>query len=317
MSKATPIVSQKILKLNTGASIPAVGLGTWRSTDEECYNSVKTALLNGYTHIDTARIYGNENIVGKAINDYLKETNTPRESLFVTTKLWSTDCMNPEKALRASLERLGLSYVDLYLIHWPIAARNGDDLFPKKEDGQRDTLPYTEWNYVDTWKKMQLLPETGLTKAVGVSNFNVAKLDHLINHPDVKLVPAANQVEVHPLLPQVELVEYCKKKGIVVECYSPLGSLGAPVLEDEFLKSVAAKYDVSPATLAISWAVSRDLVVLPKSVNPERVITNIKVIDLDAKDVEEIEQYGEKKNVRVVNPDWNTPYSIFEDKPDY
>ncbi|TID30176.1 hypothetical protein CANINC_001183 [Pichia inconspicua] len=310
-------ISNKTLQLNTGASIPSVGLGTWRSTDEECYNSVKTALLNGYTHIDTAKIYGNEVIVGKAINDYLRESGKPRESLFITTKLWTSECKDPEKALRASIDRLGLSYVDLYLIHWPVAVRNGDDPFPKDESGNRDTLPYNEWNYVDTWKKMQLLPETGLTKAVGVSNFNIAKLENLINHPEVTVIPAANQVEIHPLFPQVALVEYCKKKGIVVECYSPLGSLGAPVLDDEHLKSIAVKYNVSTATLAISWAVSRDLMVLPKSVNLDRIISNIKVIELDAKDVEAIEKYGEGKNMRLINPDWNTPYSIWEDRPDY
>lgn len=315
---ATAIDCEKVYTLNTGATIPALGLGTWRSTEEECYNSVKSALENGYTHIDTARVYGNEDIVGRAINDYLKESGTAREKLFITTKLWSSECMNPEKALKESIERLGMDYVDLFLIHWPVGSPNDTGvLIPEDAEGNRIALPFDEWNYIDTYKLMQHLPSTGLTKAIGVSNLNKPKLENLINHPEINVIPATNQVEMHPLLPQLELVDFCKKNNILVQCYSPLGSVGAPVLQDEFLNKMADAYQVSPATLAISWAINRDVVVLPKSVKPERVISNRKTIVVDPAHVAEIENYGESKKTRVVNPNWTTSVNIFEDSPKY
>lgn len=318
MTTAVTSPCDKHYILNTGAKIPALGLGTWRSTEEECYTSVKSALENGYTHIDTARVYGNEEIVGKAINDYLKESGTPRENLFITTKLWTSECMNPEKALRESLERLGMAYVDLFLMHWPVASPNDTGvLVPQDEEGNRIVLPFEEWNYVDTYKMMQNLPETGLTKAVGVSNFNIPKLESLLKNPEITVVPATNQVEMHPLLPQIELVAFCKQNNILIQCYSPLGSIGAPVLKDEFLNKMAESYNVSPATLAISWAINRDVVVLPKSVKPERVISNRKTIITDSKDVAEIENYGEKHQTRVVNPNWTTKINIYENFTHY
>ena len=307
----------KTYKLNTGANIPAVGLGTWKSTEEECYNAVKTALQNGYFHIDTARIYGNEESVGKAINDYLTESGTPREKLFITTKLWCSECQEPEKSLKESLARLNLDYVDLYLTHWPVAIPPGGELMPLDADGARLSIPFDEWNYVDTYKGMQKLIKTGLTKAIGVSNYNIPKLEKLLNDPGVTIVPAANQVEMHPLLPQNDLVKYCKEKGIMVECYSPLGSTGAPVLQNETLLKHAQEADVSPATLAISWSVARGNVVLPKSVHPGRIISNIKTIDLSPTVVEELEAIGEKNPHRVGNPKWAIKINLFEDSAEY
>lgn len=309
---STPTHCTKSYILNTGAEIPALGLGTWKSTDEECYNSVKTALENGYTHIDTARCYNNEVPVGKAINDYLKESGTPREKLFITTKLWCSECMNPSKALEESLQRLGLDYVDLYLTHWPVAMPNGGELFPTDANGNRIVLPFEEWNYLHTYKAMQSLVGTGLTKAIGVSNYNLPKLERLLNDPEVTIVPACNQVEMHPCLPQPELVEYCKSKGILVECYSPLGSTGAPVLQNESLKSISENLNISPACTAISWGIARDVVLLPKSSNPERIISNSKIVALDQESVSKIEQIGKDSPIRVVNPPWDVKINIFE-----
>ncbi|CAI8506280.1 unnamed protein product [Pichia kudriavzevii] len=308
-----PEVCTKSYTLNTGASIPAIGLGTWRSTDDECYTAVMTALQNGYTHIDTARVYGNEEAVGRAINDFLKESKTPRERLFITTKLWCSECQNPEKALKKSLQRLNLDYVDLYLTHWPVAIDpNSSELMPTNESGQRMVLPFEEWSYLDTYRGMQKLVTLGLTKAIGISNYNIPKIKRLLADPEVEIVPACLQVEMHPCLPQNDLVEFCKSNNIVVQCYSPLGSTGAPVLQDETLKKIAASKNVHPATVAISWAVARDTVVLPKSVNPERIISNLKVIELSDDCVKEISEIGERNPKRVVNPEWTVKKNIFE-----
>lgn len=292
-------------------------MGTWKSTDEECYDAVMAALKSGYTHIDTARIYGNEAAVGKAINDFLKETGTPREKLFITTKLWCIDCKHPEKALKESLARLNLDYVDLYLQHWPVAIPPGDELMPTDENGFRKVLPFEEWNYIDTYKGMQPLIELGLTKAIGISNYTIPKIEKLLNDPEITIVPACNQVEMHPCLPQDDLLTYCTEKNIVVQCYSPLGSTGAPVLENETLKSIAEKKGVAPACIALSWGVARNTVVLPKSVNPKRIASNVEVIDLSAEEVKAIEKIGVESPRRVCDPKWGTKINVFADSDRY
>ncbi|SMN19672.1 similar to Saccharomyces cerevisiae YDR368W YPR1 NADPH-dependent aldo-keto reductase [Maudiozyma saulgeensis] len=295
------------LKLNTGASIPSVGLGTWKSTGEDDgYKSVIKALEVGYRHIDTAAIYKNEDQVGKAIND----SGVPRSEIFVTTKLWCTQQHDPKEALEQSLKRLGLDYVDLYLMHWPVplnprSIKDGNYLtIPFKEDGTRD-VEIDSWNFIKTWELMQELPATGLTKAIGVSNFSINNIKDLLASPGNKITPAANQVELHPLLPQQELIDFCKSKGIVVEAYSPLGSNNAPLLSEKIVIEVAKKNNVTPAEVVISWHVQRGYVVLPKSVNPDRITSNLKTFVLseeDFKAVSEISKIqGEK---RVVLPDW-------------
>lgn len=268
---------------------------------------------NGYRHIDTARVYGNEAAVGDAINDYMKESKTPREDLFITTKLWCSECQDPEKAIKESLERLKLDYVDLYLTHWPVAIPPGSsELMPLNSNNERIVLPIEEWSYVDTYKGMQKLVELGLTKAIGVSNYNIPKLEKLLNDKDIQIVPACNQVEMHPCLPQPELVEYCKSKNILIECYSPLGSTGAPVLKSEILQDVANKYDISPACAAISWGISRDVVLLPKSVNPDRILSNLKVVEMEKDDISRIESIGKTSPKRVVDPNWTVKVNLFE-----
>lgn len=297
-------ICTKTVKLNTGAAIPSIGLGTWLSSAEECYNAVLAALKAGYRHIDTARVYQNEESVGKAINDFLKETGTPRSELFVTTKLWCNDFQNAEQALKDSLARLGLDYVDLYLIHWPVAMKPGNELMPTNPDGSRATIPFSEWSYVDTYKALQKVLPLGLTKAIGVSNFNIPKLEYLLNDPEVTVVPACLQVELHPYLPQFELVEYAKSKGIVMEAYSPLGSTGAPVLENKVLVELAEKYDVSPAAIAISWGVQREISILPKSITPARVESNLKTVVLSEEDFQKINDISKTETKRIVVPNW-------------
>ena len=296
-----------LIKLNTGVSIPAVGLGTWRSTGvDDGYTSVKKALEVGYRHIDTAAIYKNEDQVGKAIND----SGVPRSEIFVTTKLWCTQQHNPKEALEQSLKRLGLDYVDLYLMHWPVSLSpksitDGNYLtIPMKPDGSRD-VETTTWNFIKTWELMQELPATGLTRAVGVSNFSINNIKDLLASPGNKFAPAINQVELHPLLPQQELIDFCKTQGIVIEAYSPLGSNNAPLLSEKTVLAVAKKNDVTPAEVVISWHVQRGYVVLPKSVNPDRITSNLKTFTLPEEDFKAVSNIskieGEK---RIVVPDW-------------
>lgn len=282
-----------------------VGLGTWQSPPEECYSAVLTALKNGYKHIDTARVYGNEEAVGKAINDFLKSSSTVKRSdLFITTKLWCSEFQEPEIAIKASLKRLQLDYVDLYLMHWPVPMSGGEGLFPVREDGSRKLFAFKDFNYIDTYKLMQPLVKKGYTKAIGISNFNIPKVKKLLESDYVTIVPATNQCELHPYLPQHELFDYCKSKGIVMEAYSPLGSTGAPLLKEVAIAKIAEKYGVSPATVTISWAVSRGTVVLPKSVSEKRIISNIKTIDLSTEDVAAISKIYETTTKRFVSPDW-------------
>ncbi|AQZ10786.1 YPR1 (YDR368W) and GCY1 (YOR120W) [Zygosaccharomyces parabailii] len=301
------------LKLNTGASIPQVGLGTWRSLENEGYVSVAEALKDGYRHIDGAAIYGNESQVGMAI----KDSGIPREKIFLTTKLWSTQHRDPSQALEDSLERLGVDYVDLYLMHWPLALKtdtikDGNLLtIPEKPDGKGRDVDLS-WNFVKTWELMQKLLDTGKVKAIGVSNFSINNLKELLAASTTKVTPAVNQVELHPLLPQTELVQWCKQNGIVIEAYSPLGGQTAPILSNPVVQKIAQAHGVDSANVVISWGVQKGLVVLPKSVTPKRIKSNLKVLQLNASDISAIDGLakvnGEK---RTCAPDWS-PFPIFQ-----
>lgn len=297
-------------KLNTGAEIPGIGLGTWRSTDDEVYNAVITALKNGYRHIDTAAIYRNEEAVGRGI----RESGVPREEIFVTTKLWGTQHRNPLKGLEESLQRMGLEYVDLYLMHWPVPLKDNPKYpgIPPASVGIERNTDLENWDFVKTWELMQELPATGKTKAIGVSNFSVNNIKQLLASPGNKIVPATNQVELHPLLPQDELVSFCQEKGIVVEAYSPLGSGTADIITDPIIVGLAKKYNVEPAQYLINWGLKRGYVVLPKSITPSRIISNFQEFDLTADDVKNAYTLpfyrGEK---RLISPDWGT-FKTFE-----
>ncbi|SCU80654.1 LADA_0B08812g1_1 [Lachancea dasiensis] len=299
-------------KLNTGALLPAVGFGTWQASEEDTYKAVLAALEAGYRHIDTAAIYRNEGAVGRAIND----SKVPRSEIFVTTKLWCTQHTTPEKALDQSLSRLGLEYVDLYLIHWPVMLRtehavDGNLLIiPVRPDGSRD-VDVENWNFVKTWELMQELPQTGKTKAIGVSNFSINNLKEILR-PELGLaVPSVNQIEIHPQLPQEELIKFCASEGIVVEAYSPLGSTGSPLLTDPEISAVAEKYQVQPAQVLINWGVSRGYVVLPKSVTPTRIESNFKHVNLTPEDVEKVSRIIDRiGGKRYVDPNWK-PFEAF------
>lgn len=292
-------------KLNTGASIPAVGLGTWQAKPGEVRQAVAHALKSGYTHIDCALCYQNEDEVGQGIAD----AGVKREDIFLTSKLWSTYHDRVEECLDISLKSLGTDYLDLYLVHWPIrTVENGTaKLFPTKPDGSRNID--WDWDQAKTWAQMEALLSTGKVKAIGVSNCSPQIIDHLAK--SWKVVPAVNQVELHPYCPQHDLKKYCENKGILLQAYSPLGSTGSPLSKDEEVVRIAKKHDVEPATVLISYQVNRGVIVLPKSVTPSRIESNLKVIKLDSEDVKALDGLAAAgKQQRVNTPAWGTDFGF-------
>ncbi|NYE95120.1 2,5-diketo-D-gluconate reductase A [Psychromicrobium silvestre] len=245
--------------LNNGNSMPQLGLGVWQVPDDEATAAVTSALNAGYRSIDTAAIYGNEEGVGKAIKDFLASSGVDRSELFVTTKLWNGE-QGYEKTLAAfetSLNKLGLEYVDLYLIHWPTP--------------ENDT-------YVDTWRAFEEIYASGRAKAIGVSNFQQAHLQRLIDLGGT--VPAVNQIELHPNLQQRELRAFHAEHGIHTEDWSPLAQ-GGELLQDASLIAIAEAHGKSTAQVIIRWHVQIGNIVIPKSVTPERIAANIDVFDFE------------------------------------
>ncbi|CAI7613455.1 hypothetical protein PENPOL_c003G01957 [Penicillium polonicum] len=304
-------------KLNTGAEIPALGLGTWQSQPGEVERAVFHAIKVGYRHIDAALCYGNENEVGQGIKQAIDAGIVKREDLFVTTKLWCSYHARVEEGLQQSLTDLGLDYVDLYLMHWPLAMnhKGNHNIFPKLADGSRDIIH--SHSHVTTWKSMEKLVGTGKVKAIGVSNYSVKFLEELL--PQATIVPAANQIENHPLLPQQEIVDFCNKAGIHITAYSPLGSTGSPLFTAEPIVAVAEKRGVSPATVLLSWHIARGSSVLAKSVTPSRIEANrADLIHLDAEDLASLRKYSdslqaEGKLQRFVYPPFGVNFG-FPDK---
>jgi len=243
------------LTLNTGAQIPQLGFGVFQVPPDEVVEPVRTAIEAGYRSIDTAAAYGNEEGVGKAI----AESGVRREDLFVTTKLWN-DRQGYDSTLQAfdeSMTKLGLDYLDLYLIHWPAAGQD---------------------KYVETWRAFEKLHNEGRIKSIGVSNFQIPHLRRLFEETDV--VPAINQIELHPNLQQADLRAFHREHGILTEAWSPIGQ-GKGLLEDATLASLAEKYGKSPAQIVLRWHVQLGNVVIPKSATPSRIRENIQVFDFE------------------------------------
>ncbi|KAI4781571.1 Aldo/keto reductase [Aureobasidium sp. EXF-3400] len=278
-------MSDTVFTLNTGAKMPALGLGTWQSAPGEVKNAVSHALKVGYKHIDAAYVYGNEDEVGQV--SISKATGKFKSSLQRFAELWCTYHSRVEENLDLSLKSLGLDYVDLYLMHWPVPMNpNGNDpKLPKLPDGSRDLDK--SWSYTQTWKEMEAVLKTGKTKAIGVANFSVPFLEELMK--EAKITPAANQIENHPYLPQQEIVDYCKEKGILINAYSPLGSTGSPLFQEKEIQEVAKKHDVSPGTVLLSYHIARGSSVIPKSVTPSRIEENMRLIKLDSGDVKALD----------------------------
>ncbi|KAF7562645.1 hypothetical protein G7046_g1487 [Stylonectria norvegica] len=252
-------LSSRTYTLNTGDKIPAVGLGTWQSKPNEVSTAVEAALRAGYRHIDTAFAYGNEKEVGAGI----KASAVPREEIWLTTKLDNPWHKRVPEAITKSLENLGTDYVDLYLMHWP-SSSDPEDL--KKH--------YPDWDFRDTWREMQKLVGTGKVKNIGVSNFGIQNLEKLLNDPTTKIVPAVNQIELHPCNPSPKLVAYNTSKGIHSTGYSCLGSTDSPLYTNETLLKIAEAKGKTPQQVLLLWGLSKGWSVIPKSVTPKRIQAN-------------------------------------------
>ena len=309
----------KTVTLNDGNVIPAFGLGTWKSHENSAYRAVKEALRIGYRHIDGAWIYGNEAEVGRAIRESIEADVVAREDIFLTSKLWNSfhAPADVESGCRETLKLLGLDYLDLYLIHWPVAFRPGI-VMPQDSEG---FWPLPEVPLAKTFEALVQLRDKGLVKSVGVSNFSISKLEQLIVESGV--VPAVNQVELHPYNPQAELLNYCREKGIHLTAYSPLGSRDRPdsmkdsneppLLENEAITAIAAEEGLTPAQLLIAWAMDRGTSVIPKSTNPDRIAQNLTAAShtLSAKARSAIDNIG--IHFRYVNPQsWFIPGVTYE-----
>lgn len=289
----------KNLFFTNGDALPILGLGTWKSQPGEVRKAVFWAIKSGYRHLDCASIYQNEKEVGQGIADAMAEGLVKRHELFVTSKLWNSSHRYEDvhPALEKTLTDLRLDYLDLYLVHWPISYKPGVVFATQREE----YYTYQDVPLSQTWEAMQVQKESGLTKHIGVSNFNQAKLKELLamsgEHPEM------NQIEMHPFLPQENLVSFCRQHQILLTAYSPLGSPDSraerhqndpKLLKNPIVEEIAQKHQVTCGQILLAWSIQRGIAVIPKSVNPQRIQENLEAasLALSKEDLDKLNHIG-------------------------
>lgn len=276
----------KTVKFKNGDSMPIFGLGTWKSAPGEVYKAVKEAIRIGYRHIDCAPVYGNETEIGQALTECFNEGLVSRDELWITSKVWNNAHASEDvlPAIQQTLADLQIDYLDLLLMHWPVVIRKGITFH---ESGS-DLISLDDIPIIETWTQMEASVDKGLCRNIGVSNFSIVKLAALVEASRIK--PEMNQVELHPYLQQPKMLEFCKANSIHLTAYAPLGSGDRPdrlktdnqpiILENPTILKLAERLNTTPAQLLISWAIHRNTVVIPKSVNVDRIKQNLDSVEL-------------------------------------
>ncbi|CAN1267089.1 NADPH-dependent aldo-keto reductase, chloroplastic [Linum perenne] len=303
--------------LNNGVRMPLMGLGTYSAQNDSysTQHAIHLALQVGYRHFDTAKIYGSESNVGKALTDAFSQGNVEREDVFVTSKLWGSDHHDPVSALRRTLKNLRMEYLDLYLVHWPVKLKPWASS-PMPQESEFDGL-----DLESTWAGMERCIELGLCRSIGVSNFSSPKIQSLLRFATIP--PAVNQVEMHPMWRQTRLREVCEENNIHVSAYSPLGGPGnawgsTAVVESPIVRAIAHEHGASPAQVALQWGLSKGASVIVKSFNSKRIKENMDAfhLRLDDEEIDEIDRLlPESKIMRgdfLIN-DTTSPYRSLEE----
>lgn len=304
----------KTFKFSNGDQMPALGLGTWKSSPGEVYKAIREAIKIGYRHIDCAYIYMNEAEIGQAFSDAFAAGDVKREDLWITSKLWNSSHLEKDvrPALEKTLKDLQLDYLDLYLMHWPVALKPGV-AFPKSTD---EFLPLSEIPISVTWQSLESCAEAGLSRHIGVSNFSIKKIKELLGKCKVR--PEVNQIELQPLLQQNDMLDFCNSEHIVLTAYSPLGSFDRPaqfkapdepnLLQNPVILEIAETNGYSPAQVLIRWAIQRGTSVIPKSVNPQRMQQNFEAasLELSKEDMQKLLEMDIHKRI-ITGGFWNAP----------
>ncbi|KAL7063944.1 hypothetical protein AAHC03_05826 [Spirometra sp. Aus1] len=300
---------QTFVTLNNGKKMPALGLGTFMSPSEDVEKAVTWAIEAGYRHIDCAAFYQNEPAVGSAIKKAIQDGLIKREDIFITSKLWCSEhrAKDVRPACEGSLNRLGLAYLDLYLVHWPVSFKIKPDVPFSKDDP--NCLEYEDVPLEETWKAMEELVDAGLVKSIGVSNFNKSQIERLLKVCRIR--PVVNQIEVSVNWMNSKMVEYAKSKDIKVTAYAPFGSpvfirptpIPSPLQEDYVVK-IAEAHSKTPAQVLLRHALQRGLIVIPGSINAGRIRQNIDVFDFELTEDEMRILNTSGKNIRLFSLPW-------------